>query len=199
MELEIESILSNFLASSALDVDNQKIKEYCYKVREMEPEGVAKSNFLGWQSNKLDPAFAMSQVGSFLDTLYDAINGVHTALGFRNTYHQVVSNIWININQKGGSNITHNHPNCFFSGVFYVKCPPDCGKIAFINPVREIKSTFYTEQIELFNEFNVGQYALQPEENKMIVFPSWLDHYVEPNKSDEDRISIAFNTSIMLK
>jgi hypothetical protein len=199
MEIEIGPIFANFLASTTLEVDNQSIRDYCYKVRDMEPNGVSKSNFLGWQSNKLDPAFALANVNPLFDALYDMINGVHAALGFKNTYHQVVSNIWININQKGGSNIMHSHPNSFFSGVFYVKCPPNCGSIAFVNPVREIKTTYSVDQTEVFNEFNVGQHLVQPEENKVIVFPSWLDHYVQPNMSDEDRISIAFNTSIMLK
>ena len=36
---------------------------------------------------------------------------------------------------------------------------------------------------------------MEPEDNKLILFPSWLEHDVEPSKSDEDRISIAFNVS----
>jgi hypothetical protein len=32
-----------------------------------------------------------------------------------------------------------------------------------------------------------------PEPNLMILFPSWLKHDVEPNQSDEERISVAFN------
>ena len=93
----------------------------------------------------------------------------------------------------------HSHPNCFFSGVFYVKCPPNCGRAIFIHPAREIKYTFSNDQVESFNEFNSSAHAVDPQENKMIMFPSWVDHYVEPNQSDEDRISIAFNTSMMLK
>jgi len=34
---------------------------------------------------------------------------------------------------------------------------------------------------------------LQPQENRAIIFPAWLWHQVEPNKSNEDRISISFN------
>ena len=33
--------------------------------------------------------------------------------------------------------------------------------------------------------------------NRMILFPSWLQHYVPINETDKNRISIAFN--IMLK
>ena len=30
----------------------------------------------------------------------------------------------------------------------------------------------------------------------MYVFPAWLEHGVEPNRSDSERVSIAFNVQI---
>jgi ectoine hydroxylase-related dioxygenase (phytanoyl-CoA dioxygenase family) len=30
----------------------------------------------------------------------------------------------------------------------------------------------------------------------MIIFPSWLNHGVEPNLSDEERVCISFNISM---
>ena len=32
-----------------------------------------------------------------------------------------------------------------------------------------------------------------PQENMMIMFPSWLEHDVQMNKTDIERISISFN------
>jgi ectoine hydroxylase-related dioxygenase (phytanoyl-CoA dioxygenase family) len=34
---------------------------------------------------------------------------------------------------------------------------------------------------------------IEPEEGSLIIFPSYLPHSVEPNKHDEERISISFN------
>ena len=39
-----------------------------------------------------------------------------------------------------------------------------------------------------FNSFEI-------EENVLLLFPSWLKHYVNPNLSNEDRISLSFNTN----
>lgn len=199
MKIQIEPILANFLATSELNVDISKLKEYCYSVQKIEPNGVKRSNFCGWQSNPLILASAPSELRSFFDILYEAINGVHAALGFRNTYHQIVDGMWININKKNNSNLTHTHPNCYFSGVFYVSVPKDSGRIVFQNPMNEIKYTYATEHIELFNEFNSSDYSVTPVDGLLVMFPSWLPHYVEPSNSEEDRISFAFNTSIMLK
>ena len=33
----------------------------------------------------------------------------------------------------------------------------------------------------------------KPEENNLIFFPSWLQHEVKINNSDEDRVVISFN------
>ena len=34
---------------------------------------------------------------------------------------------------------------------------------------------------------------INPKNNLLLLFPSWLEHDVEENKSDDERISIAFN------
>ena len=36
----------------------------------------------------------------------------------------------------------------------------------------------------------------QIKEHDLLMFPSYLDHYVEPSKSDEDRIMISFDLDI---
>ena len=86
---------------------------------------------------------------------------------------------WININKKTHFNVPHNHPCCIFSGVFYIKTPYNSGNFAFYRNIHVYKST------EL----------IKPEENMLILFPSHFDHYVEPNNSNQDRISISFNYS----
>ena len=54
----------------------------------------------------------------------------------------------------------------------------------------ELKS--YTEGFKELN--NVYQsYAFCPLEGRIFVFPAHLAHQVEPNQSNEDRISISFN------
>ena len=44
-----------------------------------------------------------------------------------------------------------------------------------------------------WNRANSEVWSLDSSEDTLLIFPSWLDHYVEPNESDEDRISISFN------
>ena len=43
------------------------------------------------------------------------------------------------------------------------------------------------------------QYLSKPEKNSLLIFPSWLPHYVENTNREEDRLSIAFDTEIYKK
>lgn len=99
---------------------------------------------------------------------------------------------WLNINKKGDFNSRHCHDpykGIFLCGVFYVKTPKNSGDILFHDPRPHIALSpdmkFYT---------NSTYYVpFTPIENQLLIFPPWLEHEVERNLSDEDRISISFN------
>ena len=91
----------------------------------------------------------------------------------------VVTNYWSHIHQKDMSTITHNHIPSYVSSVLYVKIPKNAGHIVFntrSNPYNTPKGSKF-----------------EPEEGVYYIFPSFLDHYVTRNMSDDTRISLSFN------
>ena len=50
--------------------------------------------------------------------------------------------------------------------------------------------------IQKFNEISAEIIKIEPEEGKLLLFPSYLNHAVEENLSDEDRIVISFNINL---
>ena len=50
--------------------------------------------------------------------------------------------------------------------------------------------------IKRFNNFNGETYMMAIKKGELILFPSNLKHSVPPNQSDEERISLSFNTWI---
>ena len=42
-------------------------------------------------------------------------------------------------------------------------------------------------------DFTAEEVRMRPEEGRIYIFPGWLEHGVEENKSDQDRVSISFN------
>ena len=49
------------------------------------------------------------------------------------------------------------------------------------------------------NILNCVSFFIKPEENRFVMFPSYVEHLVEENKSTEDRISLSFNLSVTPK
>ena len=108
------------------------------------------------------------------------------------------ANAWVNINRKGGFNTTHHHGSYHVSGVYYVKQPEKAtgqsGMIELIN------SRF---DHHIFSQIGGNAFApsvkMRPAVGSMLVFPSTLLHFVFPNETDEERISLAWNLRFIRK
>lgn len=98
----------------------------------------------------------------------------------------VISEMWANINYKYCYNESHVHGGCL-SGVFYLKVPANSGRLVLRNPAVRSDNHFIRS----------SNYPIIPDNLVCIMFPSWLEHYVEPNMSDEPRISISFNFELI--
>lgn len=148
---------------------------------------VVVSNKNGYQTkNIVDNA-----INQFIFT--SAINLIIHNYKFSEKTEFHLHNLWINENYKNCWNHVHNHPHSTFSGVYYIKVPPMSGNLIF--PRTSIFN------IAAFTDVTNSDFALNynisPEEGLMVIFPSELLHYVEPNENDQSRISIAFNIGLI--
>jgi uncharacterized protein (TIGR02466 family) len=106
----------------------------------------------------------------------------------------LLGNMWANINPPGGYNAPHIHPNSLFSGVYYVKTPNKSGKLSCMDPrpganmMMPIRKTGQTPPRDLWREA-----FFEVKKGRALIFPSWLWHSVEPNQSNDIRISVSFN------
>ena len=111
--------------------------------------------------------------------------------------HVEINEWWFNINYKGCANRQHQHPNSLHSGVYYIKTPEKCGDICFPNPNQTLMWGWPGGLLMESNHINSGIVSLTPRKNILFIFPSWSNHSVDPNLSDEPRISLSFNTGII--
>ena len=106
-----------------------------------------------------------------------------------------LTNLWINKNSKNNFNIIHNHPMSDFSGVYYHQVPENSGELIFFRGDRTNQMMAIQQSIN--DKDFCACYEIQPLKNQIIVFPSHLLHMVNPNRSDEARISVSFNIKLM--
>ena len=109
------------------------------------------------------------------------------------TQKPVLGNMWANINYPGNSNRPHLHPNSLFSGVYWVKAPEKSGNLMLYEPRPGVHTTMPSRKEgklppELWREVHY-----QPKAGVAIMFPAWLWHEVQPNESNDTRISVSFN------
>jgi len=107
---------------------------------------------------------------------------------------------WANIVRDGSYHKIHSHPACDWSGVYYVAVgeadpngPPDNGMIEFLDP-RMGATKPGPNGAEALPKLRVP-----PEAGLMLLFPSWLYHYVNTFHGTGERISIAFNVTLRIR
>jgi uncharacterized protein (TIGR02466 family) len=103
---------------------------------------------------------------------------------------------WANVNYRGHWNSMHNHPNCHWSGCYYVQVPPGSGNIALFDPRGCVNMN--DTGVGVLDLFRQAPQQIEAREGMMIVFPSWLQHHVTDHNADQPRISIAFNWRFLL-
>ena len=165
--------------------------DHVYKLKNQDPDGHIISNRKGWQSK----SFSLNFDG---DVIHTTILDVLKSFPVIKNTTQMVTTAWINVNFPGAYNIRHSHPESNLSGVLWVKCPKDSGKIEFFNSKNFETYTEINSYIKEFKDRNLIHevYWFEPREGRMIIFPSYLEHQVTENKSSEDRISISFNINL---
>jgi uncharacterized protein (TIGR02466 family) len=102
-----------------------------------------------------------------------------------------VTGCWANINPPGTSHPGHLHPNNYLSGVYYPKVKSGAASITFNDP--RIQTAIIAPHVTEVDQVNAVQAHLPVREGRILLFPSWMVHSVDVNRSDSERISIAFN------
>lgn len=108
-----------------------------------------------------------------------------------------IQSLWANRNGPGDYNAQHVHPNSFLSGSYYLTVPPDSGNIEITDPVRERVMDAYPLRADATHNMRRIKYHCR--DGLLIMFPSWLSHGVQPNRSKAMRYSLAFNIEVTPK
>jgi len=108
----------------------------------------------------------------------------------------IVTNNWINLQNKGSLLKKHCHPNSKLSGVIFLNVDEGSSKLVFENP----NPFIHFEDYHNITEYNRTDYNIQPNNNQLIIFPSWLQHSsgYDLNLSN-NRTVLSFNSKIIDK
>jgi uncharacterized protein (TIGR02466 family) len=171
-----------------IKLDNDKLAQDIVNWSNQD-QGVKKTNVDGWHS-KTDMA-SKPEYQFLVQELYKMQEDIYKEEWLDRK--PKLGNMWANINYKNGYNRPHIHPNCLFSGVYFVKATKEAGILAINDPRPGIQTTMPARKQGKPPKHLWRQAHIDPIPGRIIMFPAWLWHEVEQNKSNDIRISVSFN------
>ena len=96
-----------------------------------------------------------------------------------------------NINTQGTGPRIHGHPKNFLSGVYYAQILEGANTKNFHDP--RLQTGIIRPPVTQLTSENTDQVVVEVKEGTFLLFPSWLQHSVDPSKIERSRISISFN------
>ncbi|TDJ32633.1 MAG: hypothetical protein E2O53_11850 [Gammaproteobacteria bacterium] len=161
---------------------------------------ITRSNAGGWQS----AGNLSTRKEPCIETLRQRIEKLVTKLlqelirdEGRDRSFRLLIDSWANVSRRGDYNVVHTHPNCMWSGVYYVtpgKPDPDVpygGLLELLDP-REAHN-----YIQIANTVMDARNFYENKPGRMLLWPSWVKHMVHPYVGEGVRISIAFNVNVV--
>ena len=192
--MQLNSIFTSFVAIESLDINNQEMIDYALDLKSKGKSAYA-SNRVGWQSERFD--LSLEKFQPLFLKINEMAQNLHNQIGLKSNLQNTLSAAWLNINNQSGFNVPHIHLGACLSGTYYLKGAESGanGDIVFRNPWI-IDYHIPEGSIEQNTNVTLGSYSFTPEAGKLIMFPSWLEHYVETNTTNIDRISLSFDTKV---
>jgi len=175
---------------------NENMYDFIKSNQSKDVEGINKSNVKGWHSKDFNLNDEYPQ--KFISFILPSIEQVMADMNWEKQKQIAkINNMWAIINTGGSANLRHQHGNSTISGAYYVRAPKNSGDIVFYDPR---PAPVYSHPNVLGpNLLNAQVNGITPKEGALVLFPSFLDHSVNENKSKEERIVISFNIRITLK
>ena len=174
---------------------NEKMFNFIKSNQNNDEAGINKSNVKGWHSKDFN--LNEEEPQNFISFILPEIEQVMVDMNWeKQNQNAKINNMWAIINTGGSTNLRHQHGNSTISGAYYVRAPKNCGDIVFYDP--RPAPVYSHPNVNSPNFLNAQVNSVSPKEGGLVLFPSYLDHSVNENLSNEERIVISFNIRISI-
>ncbi|MCZ8319594.1 MAG: putative 2OG-Fe(II) oxygenase [Lysobacteraceae bacterium] len=118
---------------------------------------------------------------------------------------EMQTDAWFHITRRGGHFGVHNHPMASWSGVYCVSPgnhdtgATDSGRLSFINPNSLAGMYLDPANAYLRQPYAFANHGFDLVPGQLVLFPSWVQHYVLPFQGEGERITVAFNCMFRMR
>ena len=157
---------------------------------------LGRSNVGGWHSRpdflkKSDPH--IHALNAWIKWALDCM--IRLSAGAGALQDQMSVSGWAAICRTGAYHAPHSHPDSAWSGVYYVDIDMDSkdwplgGVLEFLDPRGGAEAV--TAPGDPYGE----PFRVHPQPGLLVIFPSWLYHWVHPYRGQTPRVAISFNAT----
>jgi uncharacterized protein (TIGR02466 family) len=164
--------------------------------QEREYASLGRSNIGGWHSRPDFLTWRDPAVSAFQTWLTWALRRMIDATAGANAFDGAVSlSAWATVCRTGSYHAPHSHPDSSWSGVYYVdpgtRSPNQSlsGVLEFLDPRAGVEAV--TAPGDPYGE----PFRVRPQPGLLVIFPSWLYHWVHPYTGETPRVAISFNAT----
>lgn len=174
------------------DLDPEDAEPLCRKIEKNIAASLPANNRLG-RGHSIQSETQLHQLPDFKELCERVEGAAQQVLGFleHKPAPLKITGCWANVSGPADHHKEHSHPNNFLSGAFYVKAPKGGDSINFHDPRAEahVMAPHVTES----STKNSSTVIVEVQPGRLVIFPAWLRHSVDPNESQEQRMSVSFN------
>lgn len=103
-----------------------------------------------------------------------------------------IDRCWLNVLDSGDSIDVHNHPNSFYTGIYFIQAPSDGTRVLLYHPAAEMGFSMpYTRETPL----NLRAYVHRPRPGDLLIFESHILHSFQCHGSDQEHINLCFTAA----
>ncbi len=103
-----------------------------------------------------------------------------------------IDRCWLNVLSRGHSMDVHNHPNSFFTGIYFLQAPVDGTRLCLHNPAKEMGLSLPVKKETTLNQ---EYFIYQPIAGDLLVFESYIAKSFQVHESDQEHINLTFTAA----
>ena len=199
MELEVTPAFPTLIGRARLP-DSEAMNHGLHTLildEEAQYPSLGRSNIRGWHSRPDFLHRSDANVDALTSWIIWALRRMICATTGQDAFKGTLSiTAWATVCRAGAYHAPHSHPDTAWSGVYYVDGgaenpdQPLNGMLEFLDPRAGAEAE--SAPGDPYGE----PFRVRPQAGLLVVFPSWLYHWVHPYAGETPRIAISFNATI---
>lgn len=148
--------------------------------------------------NKLDPMIFnhdLEHIKKLKDKIIESIEVFRKEIFPDNNFKFAITKSYATYQEPNQILPLHTHGGTFLVANYYVQCFEKSGDLLLVDPRGGVNwdTIYQNSTVDIMENSNVKYHRIKPSDGKLVIFPGYVMHMTEPNKTMFSRISIPVN------